>query len=48
MNGKGDKRRAALISREEEDLRWELIKAKSARKRAIICRLNQIRNTKKV
>ena len=45
--GKGDKRRTALVSKEEEDLRWELIKAAPGRKRAILKRLKEISNENK-
>ena len=44
MNGKGDKRRPKRISREEEDLRWELIKATPSRKRIIINQLKEIKD----
>jgi hypothetical protein len=44
--GKGDGRRATQISQEENDLRWELIKATSSRKRAILKRLKEIENVR--
>ena len=41
--GKGSDRRSAQVSKEEEELRWELLKATPGRKRAILKRLKELK-----